>query len=215
MNVISVKNKVHASCFTSRLLAAHQHATERLAIVGDYQRLHNIINYGVDTTHLSTTSGNDSAAVDDTGIVPKNDDGNDNGNGGGNPCMMFHRRPFQNWDGRHTTCILLCDVVVGKPFVCPTSMKTARTATAAFRREWDCCVLTDGVAGPAVAVYDPTQLLLLYLLRCLVDMGIAPAPLTPPALWSTTSPVRMRILLLLIVVIIVIIIIRRMKKRVE
>ncbi|ORC84869.1 uncharacterized protein TM35_000361020 [Trypanosoma theileri] len=185
MDMVSVMNKVHASCFNSRLLAAHQRATERLAIVGDYQRLHNIVSYGVDTTHVAAASGGDNtdgvvvaaAAADNTGSSPRNVDGD--GNSGGNPCMVFHRRPFQNWDGKHTTCILICDVVVGKPFVCPASMKTARTATAAFRREWDCCVFTDGVAGPAVAVYDSAQLLPRYLLRCRVDMSIAPCPTHP------------------------------------
>ncbi|ESS62970.1 hypothetical protein TCDM_09282 [Trypanosoma cruzi Dm28c] len=154
VSVTMVSNREHASCFANRLLTAQQRATERLAIVGEYHRLRDIVVHGANGTAGEHNSRR-------------------------NPCIVFHRLPFQNWNRKQFTCILVCDVVIGKPFVCTPLVKTAREATEEFRTEWDCCVFHDASGGQAVAVYDPQQVLPRYMVQCHVDVTVTPCPAHP------------------------------------
>ncbi|RNF03647.1 poly [ADP-ribose] polymerase [Trypanosoma rangeli] len=153
--VTTVANSEHASCFASRLSAAHQRTTERLAIVGECHRLRDIVVRGV---------GGDTVGEP----LPRE-----------NPCAVFYRRPFQNWNRRQATTILVCDVVIGRPFVCPPQEKTMCAGTADFLKEWDCCVFHDSGGGQAVAVYDPKQVLPRYMVQCHVDVTITPCQAHP------------------------------------
>ncbi|RNF21904.1 poly [ADP-ribose] polymerase [Trypanosoma conorhini] len=155
VTMTTVSNSNHASCFANRLLTAHQHATERLAIVGEYHRLRDMVVRGVGGGVVGDPTSRE------------------------NPCAVFCRRPFQDWNSRQATTVLVCDVVIGRPFVCPPEAKMARAATAEFLREWDCCVFHCAGGGQAVAVYDPKQVLPRYMVQCHVDVTLTPCSAHP------------------------------------
>ena len=150
VGVTSVRNSEHEASFSLRLGDAKVRATERMLMVGDYNKLLNAAIYGIAPTPMRT-----------------------------NAAGIFFRHPLSMFQKATSVSVLVCDVVVGKPHVISDITSTPYEATPEFLRDYDSCIFTDPVQGQAVAVYSPQQVLPRYIVHCNVDNSITPCPANP------------------------------------
>lgn len=164
INVVGVtllKNAEHESSFSLRLGEAKLRTTERLILVGEHHRLMAYATNGVSQQpHLAASQ----------------------------PATVFNRKPFYAIQRPSSVSVLVCDVVIGKPFIGSASASSTsgegaltapREGTPSFLKEFDSCVFYDPLAGQSVAVYQPQQVLAKYLVQCNVDTTISPCPAHP------------------------------------
>lgn len=159
VGVTHLKNSVHESSFSLRLGEAKLRTTERLLMIGEHHKL-----LGYATNGVSQNPNLESTL----------------------PAAVFHRKPFFNITRPSSLSVAVCDVVIGKPFVGaspqsdPMSALTApREGSIEFLSEFDSCVFFDPTAGQSVAVYQPQQVLVKYLVQCNVDTSLTPCPAHP------------------------------------
>lgn len=160
--VTVLHNVEHESSFSLRLQDAKLRATERLLLIGDHAKLLGFATHGV--SQQPQLGG-------DHGL----------------PAATFARRPFASYVRPTSLSVLVCDVIIGKPYMAPSSSSadhgsgasTAAEGTASFLRDYDSCLFQDSIHGASVAVYHPQQVLPKYLVQCNVDAGLTPCPAHP------------------------------------
>lgn len=159
VGVTLLKNTEHESSFSLRLGEAKLRTTERLMLVGEHHKLLGYASYGVSQQ-------------------PQLQDAS-------KPAVIFQRRPFAQLLRPTSVAVLVCDVVIGKPYIGSSSeggtqqLTSPKDAVPSFLREFDTCVFMDPLAGQSVAVYHPTQVLPKYLVQCNVDTTVSPCPAHP------------------------------------
>lgn len=164
VGVTLLKNTEHESSFSLRLGEAKLRTTERLMLVGEHHKLLGYASYGV--SQQPQLQDATKAAV------------------------VFQRRPFAQLLRPTSVAVLVCDVVIGKPYIGtsgadgagaapPQQLTAPKEAAPSFLREYDSCVFLDPLAGQSVAVYHPTQVLPKYLVQCNVDTTVSPCPAHP------------------------------------
>lgn len=156
VGVTLLKNTEHESSFSLRLGESKLRTTERLMLMGEHHKLLGYASHGVCQQ-------------------PQMQDMT-------KPAVTFHRKPFSQLQRPTSVAVLVCDVVIGKPYVgnpAEGQLSNPKDGTPAFLREYDSCVFTDPLAGQSVAVYHPTQVLPKYLVQCNVDTTVSPCPAHP------------------------------------
>jgi tetratricopeptide (TPR) repeat protein len=178
LQVISLTSLFHKEQYTGFSAYVEETAkaarTERLALVGDAQKLMEVARYGVH------------AFVDITGGVratqqslTEEQRGSGSGNAHTNSPIIFFREPFAKCPDKITCGILICEVAVGNTYACPASVHTPRDSSSDFLASFDSCSFVDEAKGAALAVYARQQVFPRLLLQCIVDPHLQPCPAHP------------------------------------
>lgn len=158
--------------FSAALGAAQERRTERLVLVGDFKTLLEMARHGV-------AAGEGREEEGGSGDNGGGDAARGRGAPGLAPAAVFARRPFLPARHPHATCLLVCDVVVGRCHATAPPARLPHSGTAAFLERYDSSAFADAVAGPSLAVYSRRQVLPRLLVQCTVDPGLAPCPAHP------------------------------------
>lgn len=155
----SMLNKEHYAGFSAYMEGAKEQRTERLVLVGEHHHLREIAHYGLYTS--VETSPSSATALP-----------------GSHP-IIFYREPFRQWAERRNCSLLICDVAVGRTHECPPNTHVPEAASREFLNRFDSSSFQDEAKGPAVAVYNPQQVLPRLLIQCTVDVTLLPCPSHP------------------------------------